>query len=211
MNLNETTIANFEAYKESNAEHYFTMIKGLISEGMRGRIYKNWKPIESMPNLYTKFYGLDFGFNAPVALIEIESHNETLWVNEVVYESGITNNILSDRMQDWGIPKEAKIYADSAEPKDILDLQNMGWNVIAAKKAPGSVLAGVKFIMKYTTFVTERSRNIWYENENYRWRLDQNKQPLDEPEDKNNHAMDALNYGTEELRSGGGFMGITTY
>lgn len=211
INIDQTTINNFEAYKDSNPEHYYTMIRGLISEGMRGRIYRNWQPVEAMPNLYPKFYGLDFGFNAPVALIEIESHNENLWVDEVVYEPGITNDVLSQRMQDWGIPKSAKIYADSAEPKDILDLQLMGWNIVGAKKKPGSVVAGIKFIMKYNTFVTERSRNIWYENENYRWRLDQNKQPIDEPEDKNNHAMDALNYGTEELRSGGGFMGITTH
>jgi len=60
-NLNATTMANFEAYKDSNTEHYYTMIKGLISEGMRGRIYKKWQPIEAMPDMYTKFYGLDFG------------------------------------------------------------------------------------------------------------------------------------------------------
>lgn len=211
INLNETTIANFENYQQSNPEHYFTMVKGLISEGMRGRIYKNWKPIEEMPNLYTKFYGLDFGFNAPVAVVECESHNDKLWIEEKVYESGITNNILSQRMEDAGISKSARIYADSAEPKDIVDLQSMGWNIISAKKKPGSVVAGIKFIMKYETYITEKSRNLWYENENYRWRLDQNKQPLDEPEDKNNHAMDAINYATEELRGGSGFMGITTH
>lgn len=210
-NLDSTTIANFEEYKESDPEYYFTMILGLISEGMRGRIYKNWKRILEMPNLYTKFYGLDFGFNDPVALVEIESHNNTFWVDEVVYERGITNDILSEKMELMGISKNAKIYADSAEPKDIQDLQNMGWNVIPAKKKPGSVVAGIKFIKKYNTFVTERSKNIWAENENYRWMLDRDKKPLDEPEDKNNHAMDAFRYGTEELQEGGGFMGITSH
>lgn len=211
INLNETTIANFEAYKDTNQEHYFTMIQGLISEGMRGRIYKNWKPIESMPNLYPKFYGLDFGFNDPVALVELESHNLNLWVNEVIYGSGITNSDLNQRMLDLKVPKSAKIYADSAEPKDIEDLRRMGWNIVGAKKKPGSVLAGIRFIQKYNTFVTERSKNIWFENENYRWRLDQHKQPLDEPEDKHNHAMDAINYGTEHLKVGGGFMGVTKH
>jgi phage terminase large subunit len=209
QNLDSTTISNFEAYKESDYEYYYTMILGLISEGMRGRIYKNWKRTDTMPNLYPKFYGLDFGFNDPVVLVELESHNKNLWVDEVVYEQGITNDTLNQLMIDRGVKKHSKIYADSAEPKDIKDLQKMGWNVVPAKKYKGSVTAGIKFIKKYNTFVTERSENIWSENENYRWRLDRDKKPTDEPEDKHNHAMDALNYGTEDLRTGGGFTGIS--
>lgn len=210
-NLNETFINNLEEYKQSDPDYYYTMVQGLISEGMRGRIYKNWKRVNAMPNLYTKFYGLDFGFNDPVALIEMESHNQTIWADEVVYEPGITNDVLSQRMIARGVPKSAKIYADSAEPKDITDLQRMGWNVIPAKKQPGSVTAGIKFLKKYNIFVTERSENIWNENENYRWQLDRDKKPTDEPEDKNNHAMDAMRYGSENLRGVGGFSGFSTY
>ncbi len=207
INLNETTIANFEAYKDSNPEHYYTMVKGLISEGMKGRIYKDWKPIVSMPNEYTKFYGLDWGFNDPVALVECEVHNNDLYVNEVIYGSGITNDVLSRMMVDYGMRKSDPIFADKA-PKDVADLEKMGWNIVSAAKGPGSVMAGIRFIKKYNVHLTENSANLWKENENYRWRLDQFKQPLDEPEDKNNHGMDALNYAMDYIKQPTGQTGV---
>jgi phage terminase large subunit len=46
--------------------------------------------------------------------------------------------------------------------------------------------------MDFEVFVTEESSNIWMEFREYRWALDRNKNPLDEPEDANNHACDAI-------------------
>lgn len=198
VNLNETTVANFEEYKISNPEHYYTMIKGLISEGARGRIYKDWKPVVSMPNEFPKFYGLDWGFNDPVAVVECEVHNENLYIQEVAYGSGITNDVLSKMMEEYGMRKSDPIFADKS-PKDVTDLESMGWNIVSAEKGAGSILAGIRFVKKYTVHLTENSVNLWKENENYRWRLDQNKQPLEEPEDKNNHGMDAIRYAMEHL------------
>lgn len=196
-NLHASFLANLRAYI---GEYFYTMVEGLISEGVRGRIYKGWSPIKEMPNLYSKVYGLDWGFNAPVALLEAEIHNQNVWLEQKVYEPGITNSRLSQMMEDAGIPKNAKIYADSAEPKDIEDMQKMGWNILPARKGPGSVVAGVRFIMKYTVHYVETSTDLVYESENYKWRLGPNKMPLDEPEDKNNHLLDAFNYLMDEVR-----------
>lgn len=198
INLNETTIENFEDYKIKKPEHYFTMIKGLISEGVKGRIYKDWKPILSMPNEYTKFYGLDWGFNDPLAIVECEVHNDNLYIKEVVYGSGLSNNSVNQMMLDYGMKKSDPIFADKS-PKDVADLESMGWNIVSANKGPGSILAGIRFIKKYTVHLTENSVNLWKENENYKWRLDQFKEPLEEPEDKNNHGMDAIRYAMEHL------------
>lgn len=200
-NLHESFISNLQAY---TGEYFYTMVEGLISEGVRGRIYKNWIPIVEMPGLYTKFYGLDWGFNAPVALIEIEAHNQNAWIEEKIYEPGLTNDRLSHRMEDLGIPKNANIYADSAEPKDIEDMRKLGWNIYPAKKGPGSVVAGIRFIMKYNIHYTEKSTNLVFEYENYKWRQGAHKLPIDEPEDKNNHLLDALNYGMDDIREGHG-------
>lgn len=196
-NLHPSFISNLLSYV---GEYFHTMVEGLISEGVRGRIYKGWIPVQAMPNLYNKFYGLDWGFNAPVALIEVENHNQENWIEQKVYEPGLTNNMLSDRMEEIGISKNATIYADSANPKDIEDMRGMGWNIVAARKGPGSVVSGIRYINQYITHYVETSTDLAYESENYKWKLGPNKMPLDEPEDKNNHLMDAYNYSMDEVR-----------
>jgi len=207
QNIHASSVVAWEAYKESNPEYYYTIIQGLVSEGVRGRIYKHFQPVTDMPNAFGKFYGLDFGFSGdPLALVECEVHNKTLYVRELIYETGLTNSDLSKKLTDFGISKTAPIYADSAEPKDIEDLKRRphGWNVIGAQKGPDSVRSGIKNLNEYQIFVTEKSVNLWKESEEYKWRLDQNKMPTNEPEDKHNHLMDALRYAMDKVKKPSG-------
>lgn len=199
-NLNEKTVANFIRYRETKPDHYWNMIEGLVSEGVRGRIYKNWKVctkevFDSLP--FASKYAMDFGFtNDPTALIEIKEHNEKVWVRELIYESGLTNPLISKRMGQLGMNKRtAVIYADSAEPKSIQELRDDGWNVIPADKGQDSVRAGVDMMLGKEVFYTEDSTNIAVENQEYKWALDKNKEPTNEPIDDFNHAMDAIRYG----------------
>jgi len=148
-NINESSVTAYEGYKTTDPEYYHTIIQGLISEGVRGRIYKDFKHCAIMPDYYPKFYGLDWGFNDPVALVECENHNNKLWVSEKVYKQGLLNSELSDLMESLGISKRAPIYADSAEPKDILELKRMGWNIMPAQKGADSVRNGIKFVKEF--------------------------------------------------------------
>jgi phage terminase large subunit len=200
QNIHSSSIETFEGYKLTDPEYYWTIIRGLVSEGVRGRIYKHFQTVADMPNLYPKFYGLDWGFNDPVAVVECEAHNKSLWLKELVYEQGMTNNDLSKRLTALGISKTAPIYADSSEPKDIKDMKLMGWNVIAAQKGADSVRNGIKFVKDYEVFATENSLNLWKEVESYRWALDQYKVPTNEPEDDNNHLMDAIRYAMDKIK-----------
>lgn len=209
-NINESTIRNWESYKDSNPEHYYTIIKGFVSEGARGRIYRNWQRIAAMPNTYPKFYGLDWGYSGdPLALVECESHNRQLFVDQKIYEHGLTNDDLEKLMLARGIRKSSPVVADSAQPKDIDDMRRRGWNFIAARKGPGSVISGINFIKQFKVFVTEKSKDIWSEQEDYAYALDQYKEPTNEPIDKNNHAMDAINYAMDRLRHPTGLRIIT--
>ena len=131
-NLNAQFVYNLKNYQSSDPDYYFTMVDGLITEGVKGRIFRNWQRIDSMPNSYKKEYGLDFRFNDPVALIEKEEHNNKLYVKQLIYERGMTNRDISDRMTKLGISKSALIVADSAEPKSIVELRGYGWNVVEA-------------------------------------------------------------------------------
>ena len=199
INIHQSSIETWESYLQADSEYYWTVIKGLVSEGVRGRIYKHFQ-LSGMPNAYPKFYGLDWGFNDPIALVECECHNKNIWLNEKIYQQGLTNSELSKLMLELKIPRNAPIYADSAEPKDIKDLKVRGWNIIAAQKGPDSVRNGIKFVKDYNVYVTENSLNLWKEVENYKWRLDQYKMPTNEPEDAHNHLMDAIRYAIDKVR-----------
>jgi len=205
-NISPSTIRNFENYKEIKPDHYYNMIEGLVSEGARGRIFKNWKVIsdeayEAMP--YSPYNGLDFGFtNDPTALIEIKEHNNKIFLKELIYETGLVNRdpenkvpSISQKMKEKGVKKETPTYADSAEPKSIAELKLDGWNIKPAEKGPDSVRARLDYLLGKEVYYTESSINIALEVQEYRWALDRNKEPTNQPVDEFNHAMDGTGYG----------------
>jgi phage terminase large subunit len=197
-NVNATTRNIFERYRETNFEYYATMIKGLVSEGAKGVIYKNWKPctvseFEALP--YESFYGLDFGFsNDPAACVKVKAHNDNLWFHEMFYKRGLTNAGIVTEFEINGIPKDAEIYADSAEPKSIEEIRQRGYNIIPSVKGADSIRAGIKFILSKDVRYTETSTNLIFERDNYTYALDANKEPTDRPIDKYNHLKDAERY-----------------
>lgn len=203
-NLNAKTIKKYESYGDPNSpfynpEYYYVDVCGLIPEGARGRIYKNWIPVSlaffrSLP--YESFYGLDFGYSDdPIALVEIKTHNNRNFYHEVIYEPGLTNPALANLMRVKGVSKKSIIYADSAEPKSIQELKDLGFNVRPADKGPDSVLFGIKAIKSMENYYTECSANLINENQEYKWQLDADGNPTNEPIDKNNHLKDAIRYG----------------
>lgn len=198
VNIAEATQRNFERYRTTRPDHYWNMIRGLVSEGKRGRIFKDWMPTtnevyDSLP--FPEIYGLDFGFtNDPTALIGTKRHNRKAWAREYLYETGLTNSMISKRMTELGIPQSAIIYADSSEPKSIEELRQDGWDVRPASKGADSVKAGIDLLLDFEFFYTEESENVAKENQEYKWALDRNKEPTNDPVDDFNHAMDAIRY-----------------
>jgi phage terminase large subunit len=210
-NLNKKTIKKFESYGDPDSiffdeEHYYVDICGFIPEGARGRIYKNWKHItkaffDSLP--YEKYYGLDFGYSDdPVALLAIKSHNNRNFFHQEIYEPGLTDPMLADKMTARGVSKKAKIYADPSAAKSIQHLKDLGWKHIQpADGGPESILFGIKALKSYENYATEESKDLWNENEEYVWKLSKDDgEPTDEPIDKHNHAKDAIRYGVVTYR-----------
>ena len=198
-NLNASFINNLNQYLKDDPEYYYQMVEGLISEGVRGRIFKNWKIAPCMPGLWPKFYGLDWGFSGdPLALVECENHNRSLWVQQKIYKRGLTNDDLHQELIKLGISKRAPIVADSSQPKDIEDMRRRGWNIMAHK--PEAVRSRVKHMKQYEVHVVESSVDIWNEYENYANALDQFKNPTEDPIDAFNHAMDAIGYSLDRVR-----------
>lgn len=197
-NINQKTIDNFNKYKETNPEHYYSMIRGYVSYGKKGRIFKNWQPISNKD--YNELdivpiYGMDFGFsNDPTALYEVKIHNQNIYVKELIYETGLLNKHISEKMKSFAIPSSRQIYADNQEPKSIQEIKQSGFNCLPAEKGQDSVRKGIDLLLTYNVYYTEDSKGLSNEIQNYVWSLDKNKEPTNEPIDKYNHAIDSIRY-----------------
>ena len=141
-------------------------------------------------------YGLDWGFtNDPTALVAVYRCNGELWIEELIYKTGLTNSQIAAEMNNLSISKSKPIIADSAEPKSIQDLYILGYgNTLPAKKGVDSVRNSIDTLQQHTLNVTAKSLNLIKEFRNYRWQTDNAGKPTNIPIDKFNHGIDALRY-----------------
>jgi phage terminase large subunit len=191
-NIDPLKIEEWERMRQMDPLYYDHHILGKWLEVGSGSVYKdwtfnNWDPDEEAETLY----GLDFGFaNDPTALIRVHKRGQRIWVEELLYEPGLTNRDLYDKMTYQGIPHSAPIYADSADPKSIEELKRLGYrNIKGAAKGPDSIRAGIQKIRDFTVHANPHSQNLKDEYMGYVYR-----EGTDKPIDDKNHLMDALRY-----------------
>lgn len=170
-----------------------------------GVIFTGWDIIDEVPEQVMRHvkssYGLDFGFSVhPSAFVWLGLLGDDLYIDEIFYEPGLTNHAIAQRIKQAD-PKDL-IYADSAEPKSVYELQTEGINIIGAAKGPDSIRQGLDWMLSKNIHVTKRSANIQMELMNYQWKVNRNEQALPEPIDDFNHAVDSCRYGAEAFRSG---------
>jgi len=139
--------------------------------------------------------GLDWGFtNDPTALINVHKNKDDLYIDELLYQTGLINSEIISNMIAVGVTKSESIVADSAEPKSIQELSNAGFNIEGARKGRDSIKSSIDTLHQYKLFVTKRSLNIIKELRNYRWMTDKTGKALNVPIDAFNHSIDALRY-----------------
>ena len=169
--------------------------------GLRGAaqeiIYTHWRVVRELPLRGELFMGLDFGYNVPTALVQLELYEDAIYADEVLYETRLTTGDLIERMKDLGVSRSIQIYCDNAEPKTIEELRRAGFNAMEADK---DVTEGIRKVKSKPLFITERSTNTIKEIKGYKWRTDANGKVVkdkdkDEPVKYNDHAMDAIRYG----------------
>ena len=156
-------------------------------------VYSDWIEIDSFPECDVEFYGMDFGFtNDPTALVRIGKNGQNIYLEEVLYQTGMLNSEIYARAVNANVNRE--IYADSADPRTIAELKKLGLNVIPAIKGPDSILAGINQVKEHRIHYTKGSINIKNERKNYSWLMRAGVN-TNVPIDAHNHAMDALRYG----------------
>lgn len=167
---------------------------------IESRIYKGWKlDLEEIPQeakLVRK--GLDFGYsNDPTALIDVYYYNGGYILDELIYQKGLLNKQIYDF---WALSTKALTLADSASPKDIEELRQLGMLILPANKGPGSIEHGIQFVQAQRISVTKRSTNLIKEYRNYTWETDKDGKILNTPIEIWNHALDAVRYAFTSLK-----------
>jgi phage terminase large subunit len=193
--LSEGEKNEIESYKDKDPEYWRVFGEGKRGVFLKGQIFKNWEKISTLPEEYeAEFYGLDFGYsNDPNAVVRIRKQGLNVYIQEVLYEKGLTNPEIAKRLIDGGIGNTI-CYCDSAEPKSIKELKNHGINAVKAIKGPSSILPGINHIKTYNVHLTEDSPKVWNEYYFYRWEMDKNEEPTNRPKDFMNHSIDAIRY-----------------
>ena len=161
---------------------------------LRGMIYDNYDIVDEMPADYKgRWLGLDFGFNDPTALIDVRLSGGELWIDEVIFQGGVTNPDIANIVKNNGLGA-LTIIADSAEPKSITELKNLGLRVEGARKGNDSIRVGIDVLRRYRWHVTRRSVNVRKELANYKWQEGADGEPTNKPIEVFNHALDAIRY-----------------
>lgn len=207
--LDKNDLALFERMKRDNPRRY--RVAGLGDWGIvDGLIYENWEErefdideVRRKPGIHSVF-GLDFGYtNDPTALFcgLLDRENRTLYVFDEMYEKGMSNERIARKIVEMGYSKE-RITADSAEPKSIDRLRELGlYHIRAARKGKDSISNGIDFLQDYHIVVHPRCVNFLTEISNYTWDTDKLGNKVGKPIDDFNHLMDAMRYGCEgEMR-----------
>jgi phage terminase large subunit len=161
----------------------------------KGQIYK-WPTDSAAPyNPDEIIYGLDFGYSVnPSALVRVYRKADEFYVEDVVYEAKLTNQDLGRKMGNENVARLDYVYADSAEPKSIDEINSMGFNIIPSQKGADSVRAGIDFLRSRKIFIVKGSSNIIKEVSTYKWKEDKDGNTLPEPQKFNDHALDAIRY-----------------
>jgi phage terminase large subunit len=214
-NLNVEYISHLENMK-SRPEQYNTIVRGLISEGNIGRIYTYFKPcsVAEFDAIDSRtVYVIDFGYsNDPSAFIAMKWKDNRLFVNELIYQSGLDDLALAKRFIDLGVTYKDLIIADYGNGGDVR-INNLrsggsgawsniegypelrkGFSVYYAEKGAGSIAGGINLVKSYEVYMTETSKNGWDEVQEYCWAVGRDKELLDVPVDKYNHIMDDIRY-----------------
>ena len=164
---------------------------------VRGSIFTNWQLVDHFPaECSMLFYGMDFGYsNDPTTLVRIGLREGELYLQELIYETNLTNQDIGERLLELGIKRTDEIFADSAEPKSIYEIYKMGFNIHATAKGPDSILNGIDIVKRYKLKILQTSINLQRELKHYKWKEDINGKSLNVPIDKFNHTLDAVRYG----------------
>lgn len=190
--LSDKIREKIEALKDIDEELWRVYARGMTGK-IEGLVLRNWVVVDEIPSDAKHLgTGLDFGFtNDPTAVVEVYEQNGELWVRELMYETGQTNQDIANRFKGY----DKYIICDSAEPKSIEELRRSGLKVEPATKGKDSINISIDILRSKRLNITRDSIYLRKELGAYKYKVDKlTGKSLNEPIDSFNHLIDGLRY-----------------
>ncbi len=195
--LEQQIIDEIERLKEKDEQYWSVYGEGKRATFAEGMVFNNWDWIDykDFPDTDDIFLGLDFGYtNDPTAIVELRKKNDKIFIKEVCYKTGMTNQDIANFLKANNY-HETIVYCDSSEPKSIDELKTAGIMAKGSIKGQGSIAAGISLIKEYHIFACNVSKNLKNEYQFYIWEELKDGTKTNKPRDKFNHLIDAMRYG----------------
>lgn len=204
--VSKNTIDLLNRSKDTDPNFYNVYALGKVGSN-EGVVFNNWNIVDIFPESEKYIYGMDFGFsNDPSTCVGIFKMGGELYVDEIFYGLGMTNLDISDNLTLNLRKGYDEIFADSAEPKSIDELNRRGWHVRPTVKGPDSIQKGIDLLKQYKINVSKRSINLIKELRQYQWLKDRDGKATNKPVGPD-HCIDSLRYAlmSMEKRNVGNF------
>lgn len=148
--------------------------------------------------------GLDFGYAIdPLCFIRMhyDKTRRSLYIFDEISGINLFNREFFELVKAYN---DVETVADSAEPKSIAELRSFGMRVRGARKGPGSVEFGTKFLQDLEQIVIDPERCPLAAREfiNYTLETDLRGEAKRRFPDKDNHSIDAARYALEDYMGG---------
>jgi len=198
--LNKAIIKQIESARDKGEDSTYWRnwwkVYGLGEVGsLEGVCIPDWQEIEQVPTQARLLgYGMDFGYSIDSSsLIALYKWDDAYVFDEILYRKQMLNRDISNFLKNNDI--DDYIYADSAEPKSIAELNTYGHKVLPVTKGRDSIVYGINLINQNKIYVTRRSKNLIKELGGYIWLEDKQGNTLQKPNPTSgDHAIDAARY-----------------
>ena len=203
--LGKKFIEDAEHLKEVNPAAYEHEYLG-VPNGDGGNVFEfleireiTDKEIAAMDRIHQ---GVDWGWypdQYAFLRTHYDSAREKIYLLDELYVHKWKNDKTGAWIKEKGYD-DFHIICDSAEPKSVGDYRDMGLPARGAKKGPGSVEYGFKWLQSRTIVIDpKRTPNAYEEIVGYEYERDKDGNVVSGYPDGNDHAISALRYAYEPL------------
>lgn len=213
--LDKRVFSNWEVLDFNINEVKERDYRGLIEKDKRANkvvLHPKTNPLYSGAYNTNSVLGMDFGYNDPTVLVVayVDLKRMEIYIHDEHYQRQMTNKDIASMVKYKGY-QDFTIIADSANPKDIRDLNSLGLRVRPARKGKDSIMNGIRRLQQFKIYIHPNCTNTIVEFENYTWVKDKSTgNYIDKPLDNGYcHIIDALRYATEYLRGREGLIKVS--
>ena len=205
--LDKNIVKAIEARRGDGTSNWWR-VYGLGEVGsLEGNIYEGWTVVEKIPEGFIlRRYGVDFGFsNDQTAVIgTYENESGEICLETEVYETNLLTPELISKCGKLPLAYETLFICDNSRPEIIAEMQRNGLRAIGCDKTPGEKMNGkrynIELVQRRKIYYLAKDRDLEREYLTYGWRKKKGTgELLNEPEDKNDHAMDAIAYAIRDM------------